>query len=74
MSSVKNSLRRLFSNRTKAVNRSKSGNLMIFLFIGVIAAYSIIPLLLLISNSLKQYDYGKQSKETAARRCISDGY
>ena len=53
MSSVKNSLRRLFSNRTKAVNRSKSGNLMIFLFIGVIAAYSIIPLFLLISNSLK---------------------
>lgn len=53
MSSVKNSVRRLFSNRTKAVNRSKSGNVMIFLFIGVIAAYSIIPLLLLISNSLK---------------------
>ena len=53
MSNVTNGIRRLFSNRTKKVNRSKSGNVMIFLFIGVIAAYSIIPLILLISNSLK---------------------
>lgn len=53
MSNVKNGIRRLFSNRTKKINRSKSGNVMIFLFIGVIAAYSIIPLFLLISNSLK---------------------
>ena len=53
MSKTTRKLRRVFSNRTKKVNRSKSGNVMIFLFIGVIAAYSIIPLFLLISNSLK---------------------
>lgn len=53
MSNVKNGIRRLFSNRTKKINRSKSGNFMIFLFLGIIAAYSIIPLILLVSNSLK---------------------
>lgn len=53
MSNVKRSIRRLFSNRTKKVNRSKSGNVAIYLFIGIIAAYSIIPLILLVSNSLK---------------------
>lgn len=53
MSNVKNDIRRLFSNRTKRLNRSKSGNFMIFLFMGIIAAYSIIPLILLVSNSLK---------------------
>lgn len=46
-------IRRLFSNRTKQVNRSKTGNLMIFIFIGIIAAYSVIPLILMVSNSLK---------------------
>lgn len=53
MSEIKNGLRRLFSNRTKKVNRSKVGNLGIYIFVGIIAAYSIIPLILLISNSLK---------------------
>ena len=53
MSKFKKSIKRLFSNRTKSVNRSKSGNVAIFIFIGIIAAYSIIPLFLLISNSLK---------------------
>ncbi len=53
MAKLKNSVKRLFSNRTKTVNRSKSGNAVIFIFIGIIAAYSIIPLFLLVSNSLK---------------------
>ncbi len=53
MTNIKVSVRRLFSNRTKKVNRSKTGNVVIFLFIGVIAAYSIIPLILMVSNSLK---------------------
>lgn len=53
MSEVKNGIKRLFSNRTKKVNRSKVGNVGVFIFIGIIAAYSIIPLILLVSNSLK---------------------
>ena len=53
MSIMKNSVKRLFSNRTKQVNRSKAGNLGVYIFIGLIAAYSIIPLILLVSNSLK---------------------
>ncbi len=53
MSMMKNSVKRLFSNRTKQVNRSKAGNLGVYVFIGLIAAYSIIPLILLVSNSLK---------------------
>lgn len=53
MTNFKVSVKRLFSNRTKKVNRSKTGNVMIFLFIGIIAAYSIIPLVLMVSNSLK---------------------
>lgn len=53
MTNLKVSVRRLFSNRTKKVNRSKTGNVLIFMFIGVIAAYSIIPLILMVSNSLK---------------------
>ncbi|MBQ1988680.1 MAG: carbohydrate ABC transporter permease [Clostridia bacterium] len=53
MAISKNTLKRIFSNRTKKVNRSKAGNMGIFLFIAVIAAYSVIPLILLISNSLK---------------------
>jgi len=53
MSILKKSVKRLFSNRTKQVNRSKVGNLGVYIFIGVIAAYSIIPLILLVSNSLK---------------------
>jgi len=53
MSMMKNSVKRLFSNRTKQVNRSKAGNLGVYIFIGLIAAYSIIPLILLVSNSLK---------------------
>ena len=33
MAKLKNSVKRLFSNRTKTVNRSKSGNAVIFIFI-----------------------------------------
>ena len=50
---MKNGIKRLFSNRTKQVNRSKVGNLGVYVFIGIIAAYSLIPLILLVSNSLK---------------------
>ena len=50
---LKQQIRRLFSNRTQKVSRSKAGNLAVTLFIAVIAIFSFFPLLLSISNSLK---------------------
>ncbi len=53
MTNLKRFTHRLFSNRTGTVNRSKSGNFGVYFFVFVIAAYSVIPLILLVSNSLK---------------------
>ena len=53
MKNLKRFTHRLFSNRTGTVNRSKSGNFGVYFFVFVIAAYSVIPLILLVSNSLK---------------------
>ncbi|MBP3389453.1 MAG: carbohydrate ABC transporter permease [Clostridia bacterium] len=46
-------LRRFFSNRTARQSRSKVGNVMMFLFIGIFGAFSLLPLVLMVSNSLK---------------------
>ncbi len=46
-------IRRLFTNRTSRVSRSKSGNLLMFLFIGTVAVFSALPLVLAIGMSLK---------------------
>lgn len=53
MTNLKRFTHRLFSNRTGTVNRSKIGNFGVYFFVFVIAAYSVIPLILLVSNSLK---------------------
>ena len=53
MANISRSIKRLFSNRTNTVNRSKSGNFAVYLFIGIIVAYSVIPLILMVSSSLK---------------------
>ena len=53
MTNLKRFTHRLFSNRTGTVNRSKFGNFGVYFFVFVIAAYSVIPLILLVSNSLK---------------------
>ena len=50
-SSVK--VRRLFSNRTSRVSRSKSGNFLMFLFIGTAAVFCALPLVLAVGMSLK---------------------
>lgn len=46
-------IRRLFSNRTSRVSRSKSGNFLMLLFIGTVAIFSALPLVLAIGMSLK---------------------
>lgn len=46
-------LRRFFSNRTKRLNRSKSGNFFILLVLCVFAVFSALPLLLTFSQALK---------------------
>lgn len=46
-------LRRLFSNRTKRVTRSRAGNFFLFLFISLVAIFSALPLVLAIGMSLK---------------------
>lgn len=53
MTNLKRFTHRLFSNRTGTVNRSKIGNFGVYFFVFLIAAYSVIPLILLVSNSLK---------------------
>lgn len=50
---LKHKLRRLFSNRAHRVSRSKSGNFFMFLFIGIIAVFSAVPLVLAVGMSLK---------------------
>ena len=46
-------IRKLFSNRTKRLNRSKSGNFLMMLFLTLFALYSILPVLLTVLQSLK---------------------
>lgn len=52
-STLKHKLHYAFSNRTHRVSRSKSGNAVMFLFIGLFAAFSAVPLILAIGMSLK---------------------
>ena len=46
-------IKRLFSNRTDRVSRSKLGDLLMFLFIGTAAVFCAMPLVLSIGMSLK---------------------
>ncbi len=46
-------LKAIFSPRTKRVSRSKYGNAVMFIFIGIIAVFSFIPLVLAVGMSLK---------------------
>lgn len=46
-------LKTVFSPRTKRVSRSKYGNAVMFVFIGIIAVFSFIPLVLAVGMSLK---------------------
>lgn len=46
-------LRRLFSNRASKQSRSKLGNIMMFLFMFIFGCFSMLPLILMVSNSLK---------------------
>jgi ABC-type glycerol-3-phosphate transport system permease component len=43
-------------NRSKKVSRSKTGTLLLFLFLLIFAAIMALPMILMISNSFKQYD------------------
>ncbi|MBP3388562.1 MAG: carbohydrate ABC transporter permease [Clostridia bacterium] len=45
--------RRVFSNRTHRVSRSRSGNFFMFLFVFVVALFCALPLVLSIGMSLK---------------------
>jgi len=51
--SFQNKLRYIFSNRTHRVSRSRTGNFFMFLFVGVMAVFSVLPLVLSIGMSLK---------------------
>ena len=46
-------VKKLFSNRSGRLNRSKSGNMLMFLFLMSFALYSILPVLLTILQSIK---------------------
>ena len=46
-------IKRLFSNRTDRVSRSKSGDFLMFLFIGTAAVFCALPLVMSIGMSLK---------------------
>lgn len=45
--------RRIFTNRTRRVSRSRSGNAVMFVFIMLVAVFSALPLVLSIGMSLK---------------------
>lgn len=45
--------RRIFTNRTHRVSRSRSGNFFMFLFVGALAVFSAVPLIMSIGMSLK---------------------
>lgn len=49
----RNKLRRVFSNRTAKQSRSKLGNVMMFIFLLIFGIFSMMPLVLMVSNSLK---------------------
>ena len=51
--SLKMVLKAVFSPRAKRVSRSKYGNAAMFIFIGIIAVFSFIPLVLAVGMSLK---------------------
>lgn len=42
-----------FNNRSKTLNRTKSGNLAIFLILGFFGLFSILPMILAINQSIK---------------------
>lgn len=46
-------IKRLFSNRTDRVSRSRSGDFLMFLFIGTAAVFCALPLVMSIGMSLK---------------------
>jgi len=49
----RNKLRRFFSNRSSKQSRSKLGNIMMFIFLVIFGLFSMVPLILMVSNSLK---------------------
>ena len=51
--SARRFLRRLLSNRTHRVSRSRSGNFLMFLFVAVLAIFCALPLVLSLGMSLK---------------------
>jgi len=50
---MKRRIKKLLSNRAEKVNRTKSGNAVMFFFVGIFAAFSVLPLILAIGFSLK---------------------
>jgi ABC-type glycerol-3-phosphate transport system permease component len=46
-------LKRLLSNRADKINRTKVGNLFIFIVLALFGAFSLLPMVLQVSNSLK---------------------
>ena len=50
---IKRAVRRIFSNRTEKVNRTKAGNAVIFFFMACFGLYSILPLFLTVCQAFK---------------------
>lgn len=50
---IKRRLKRIFSNRSARINRSKTGNLFIFIVLLIFGVYSALPLVLAVLQSFK---------------------
>lgn len=50
---ARTAVRRLFSNRTKRLNRSKSGDLVLILIIVVFGLFSLLPMVMSINQAFK---------------------
>ncbi|MDR1669849.1 MAG: carbohydrate ABC transporter permease [Oscillospiraceae bacterium] len=54
--SEKETLRERLFRRKRKLNRSRAGNVMLFLFMGLCGVFMVMPLVMIINNSLKPLD------------------
>jgi len=48
--------RRLFRNKQKNLNRSKAGNFILFVFMGICGVFMALPLIMVVNNAFKPLD------------------
>ncbi|MDR1691912.1 MAG: carbohydrate ABC transporter permease, partial [Oscillospiraceae bacterium] len=54
--SEKETLRERLFRRKRKLNRSRAGNVMLFVFMGICGVFMVVPLVMIINNSLKPLD------------------